>query len=290
MKYISQATILLLLTINLVSCENQTSKYHIEIEDLRPWCILEFDSLDRTPQERIDMLKDLGLNSYSYNWRERHLEETVDEFELAQTNGIEIISTLIWLNAKRDSVGKLSPRNKRMFRNLSKVENKPIIWVSFSNNFFKDKSQNESIEISVDMIKEVKKKVDSLGTRMALYNHDGWFGNPFNQLEVLEKLKDEEISIVYNFHHAHDYVEKHSEIIQKIIPYLSQVNINGMDKEKTKILDVGKGDYEFEMIKELIDNGFHGPWGILGHVKTDDVNKVLKRNLEGVKAFNSLNK
>ena len=288
MKIYLSSIVIFFAIIICFSCNNNKVKYHIDVSELRPWCILEFDSLDRTPIQRIEMLKKLGFNSYSYNWRERHLEETIDEFKLANSNGIDITSTLVWLNAKRDSLGKLSPRNKKMFDNLGIVDKKPTIWLSFSDNFFKDKTQKESVEIATEMIRFVKLKVDSIGSELALYNHNGWFGNPYNQLEILNELKDDEISIVYNFHHAQNFISDYSDIIQKLMPYLSQVNINGMDKEKTKILDVGKGDFEFDMIKELIDNGFEGPWGILGHVKTDDVEAVLKRNLEGVKKFNEL--
>jgi hypothetical protein len=47
------------------------------------------------------------------------------------------------------------------------------------------------------------------------------------------------------------------------------------------------GGYEFEMIKILKKNGFGGPWGILRHIKTEDVQKVLVRNTEGLKLLNA---
>jgi len=50
-------------------------------------------------------------------------------------------------------------------------------------------------------------------------------------------------------------------------------------------MPLGAGDYEEEMIKLLVQEGFNGPWGLLGHVEDEDVKSVLKRNIEG---FNSL--
>jgi hypothetical protein len=41
------------------------------------------------------------------------------------------------------------------------------------------------------------------------------------------------------------------------------------------------------MIKQLLDQGFNGPWGILGHIKTEDVQKVLERNIDGLNLMNS---
>ena len=139
----------------------------------------------------------------------------------------------------------------------------------------------------MEMIKFVKLKADELGCKLSLYNHRGWFGNPYNQLEILKRLDDESITMVYNFHHSHEYVDKFPEIVKKMKPYLSYVNLNGVKKEGPEILPIAKGEYEYEMIKCLIDEGYNGPWGILGHIKTEDVQIVLNRNIEGLKIFNS---
>jgi len=277
---------ILIISIYFTSC-NEKSDDFINTNEVIPWCILEFDSLDRTPVERITMLKEMGFSKYGYNWRDRHLIEMNNEFELAKKNNIEITSIFLWLNSERDSIGRLSNSNQQMLSNLSKVEYKPTIWLSFSNNFFENLNQEESINLAVDMIRFIKPKTDKLGCKLALYNHHGWFGNPYNQIEILEKLNDTSITMVYNFHHAHDYVDEFPKIVKMIKPHLSYVNLNGMKKNGNKILTIGEGDYEFEMIQDLIDEGFKGPWGILGHIKTEDVKKVLERNVEGLNFINS---
>lgn len=277
-------TILLLIVAN--SCSNNT-KNLIKVEEVSPWCILGFDSLERTPKQRIAMLKEMGFTRYGYNRGKGDFSEMKEEFTLAKDNNIDIVSVFLWLNAKRDSIGKLSPSNQTLLSNLKLVEQKPTIWLSFSNNFFKDLSQEESIQLSIEMIQFVKLKADQLGSKLALYNHHGWFGNPYNQVKILDELKDESITMVYNFHHAQEHVDEFPEIVNKIAPYLSFVNLNGVKKEGPQILPIGKGDYEFEMIEHLNKEGFNGPWGVLGHVKTEDVQKVLKRNLDGLKQWNS---
>ncbi len=284
-KYI-KLTIATFLLIVTNSCSNNT-KSLINVEEVSPWCILGFDSLERTPKQRIAMLKEMGFTRYGYNRGKGEFGEMQKEFNLAKANNIEIVSVFVWLNAKRDSIGKLSPSNQTLLSNLELVEQKPTIWLSFSNNFFKELSQEESIELSIEMIQFVKLKADQLGCKLALYNHHGWFGNPHNQVKILEKLKDDSITMVYNFHHAQEYVNEFPEIVKKITPYLSFVNLNGVKKEGPQILPIGKGDYEFEMMEHLNKEGFNGPWGILGHVKTEDVQKVLKRNVDGLKQWNS---
>ncbi|NER17576.1 TIM barrel protein [Spongiivirga citrea] len=231
------------------------------------------------------MLKEMGFTKYGYNWDNRHLLEMKDEFKLAKENDIEIVSIFLWLNAKRDSIGKLSPSNERMLSILKDVENKPIIWLSFSNNYFEDLNQEQSISLAIEFIKFIKLKADTIGCKVALYNHHGWFGNPHNQVEIIELLPQDSLSMVYNFHHAHQYVDEFPEIAKKIKPYLSYVTINGMKKEGPEILTIGEGDYENEMINILLDEGFVGPWGILGHIKSEDVQEVLERNINGLKSL-----
>jgi sugar phosphate isomerase/epimerase len=286
MKKLVKLNISLLLIVLIYSCSNKKENT-IKIEDLSPWCILGFDSLDRNPEERITMLKEMGFTKYGYNRGKGDLSEMKSEFKLAKENNIEINSIFLWLNAKRDSIGKLSPSNLELLNNLKEVDYKPTIWVSFSSNFFEDLNQEQSIELSIIMIKYIKQLADEIGCELALYNHNGWFGNPYNQLEIIEKLNDTSITIVYNFHHAHEYVDEFHEIVKKMTPHLSYVNLNGVKKDGEKILTIGEGDYELEMVKLLLEESYTGPWGILGHIKTEDVQKVLERNLEGLNQLNS---
>ncbi|WP_299184993.1 TIM barrel protein [uncultured Aquimarina sp.] len=181
----------------------------------------------------------------------------------------------------------MSSSNQELLRNLKEVEYKPTIWVSFSDNFFEGKNQEQSLQLSIEMIKYIKAKADEVGCKMALYNHRGWFGNPHHQIEILKQLNEKSLTMVYNFHHAQEYVDEFPEIVKKMKPYLSYVNLSGVKKEGPEILPIGKGDYEYEMIKSLLDEGYNGPWGILGHIKTEDVQKVLTRNMEGLKLINS---
>ena len=268
------------------SCTHSVEK-RIDIQEVSPWCILGFDSLNRTPAQRIALIQELGLKKYGYNKGKGDLSTMVKEFELAHEHDIEITSVFLWLNAKRDQIGNLSLANQELLHNLSLIEQKPTIWLSFSHNFFEDLSQEESIRLSVEMIQFIQSKTDELGCKLALYNHHGWFGNPYHQVKILEELKDESITLVYNFHHAQAYVDDFPDIAKKIKPYVSFVNVSGVKKEGPQIVTIGEGDHERDMIQQLQAEGFNGPWGILGHIKEEDVKAVLIRNMEGLKLLNS---
>lgn len=210
-----------------------------------------------------------------------------EEFALAKEKDMQIVSVFIWLNAKRDSIGKLSPSNEKLFNNIKEIENKPVLWLSFSNNYFEDLTQEEAVTLAIEYIKYIKTKADQVGCKLALYNHHGWFGNPDNQIEIIQKLPEDSLKMVYNFHHAHEYLDDYPSILKKIKPYLAYVNLNGMQKEGSKILTIGEGNYEYEMIKILLDEGYNGPWGVIGHLETEDVQKVLERNMKGLQLLNA---
>ncbi|MBT8219592.1 MAG: sugar phosphate isomerase/epimerase, partial [Bacteroidia bacterium] len=235
----------------------------------------------------ITMLKDMGFTKYGYEGEDEYLDEMSNEFELAKEHNIEISSVFLWLNAKRDSLGKFSPSNERILKILKGSLFKPTVWVSFSNNYFEDLNQEQSLTKAIEYIKFIKNKTDETGCKLALYNHHGWFGNPNNQVKIIEALAQDSLTMVFNFHHAHPYLDEFPEIVKMIKPYLSHVNINGMKKDGPKILTVGEGDYEFEMVKLLVDAGYQGPWGILGHIASEDVQKVLERNIKGINTLKS---
>lgn len=65
---------LLVLTILLITnCDTKdlkmTNSSLLDRNNLFAWCIIPYDSMNRTTEERITMLQDLGINDYAYDWR-----------------------------------------------------------------------------------------------------------------------------------------------------------------------------------------------------------------------------
>ena len=281
MKY--QTLFVLAILSLLISCTPSKYADAFEHENLYAWCIVPFDSLKRSPVERMDMLQRLGISKYAYDWRNENLPEMADELRLAQENGIEVIGVWMWLNAKRDSLQGVSAANEKVFSSIEEVGYKGQIWVSFNHNFFEGLTDSEALEKGAKMIEILSIRASALGCKVALYNHGDWFGEPENQIKIIEALPKEELGIIYNFHHGHLQIDTFSELAPKMTPYLWGVNLNGMKKEGPKILTIGEGDHEKQMIDLLIDNGYQGQWGILGHVDEADVELILKANLQGLK-------
>jgi len=188
MKNYKTLTILLFLLLAFIySCKNQ-KRVHFEMNNVFPWCIVAFDSKERSPAQRIQMLKELGFDKYAYDWRDRHLGEMESELKLAKENDIEVIAVWLWINAKRDSLDHLDPSNDRVFEILKGIELKTTIWLSFNSNYFEGITQQQSVQKATAMVEFINVKANKIGCKVALYNHGGWFGDPNNQVEIIKAL------------------------------------------------------------------------------------------------------
>ncbi|GAH59456.1 unnamed protein product [marine sediment metagenome] len=157
--------------------------------------------------------------------------------------------------------------------------------MSFNNNYFEGLSQEKSVQKGAAMVDYISLYAKSIGCDVALYNHSGWFGNPYNQIEIIKLLPQHNLQVVYNFHHSHKYIDDFSQLARDISPYLTAVNLNGVSDGGPKIMTIGEGENEKLMIEILLENGYKGPWGILGHVEDKDVKNVLERNLLGLESL-----
>ena len=151
------------------------------------------------------------------------------------------------------------------------------------------RSRIEQIEKSAAQLLPQVERAKKLGCSIGLYNHGGWGGEPENLVAVCEHLRTkhsaDNVGIVYNFHHGHGHIDRFSEAIAAMRPYLLCLNLNGMvrdgDKRDRKIQPLGQGEFDLTLLKQVVDSGYKGPIGIIGHTN-DDVELRLRDNLEGL--------
>ena len=277
---------------SLIGCKMNTTDQQTATLDqsrLIAWCIVPYDSQERGPAERVNMLQKLGFGSYAYDWRTKHLDSFSEEIKLARQSDIEISAVWMWIDGNADTTGKLSGDNERLLHIIQESGLQTEIWLGINHNFFDDTSDEpERIRKAGEFITYLQQRIAPLDCSLALYNHGDWFGDPENQLKIINSLdKPDAVGIVYNFHHGHQQVDKFAELLDQMLPYLSAVNLNGMRVEGPKILPIGEGEREAQMIAELLQAGYDGPIGILGHVEDEDVALVLQRNLDGLAMITS---
>ena len=253
----------------------------LAMDDLVAWCIVPFDSRKRTPEERITMLERLGFKRYAYDWRAEHLPDTARELRLAREHGIRVEAVWMWIDAGSDRPGKLSEANERLLGALKEAGVSTQIWVGFAPNYFEGRGEEEKVARGVEMVRYLSERAAETRSRVALYNHGDWFGEPENEIRILQALPGREIGLVYNFHHGHDHIARFDALVKTMRPYLWVVNLNGMRPEGPMILPFGTGTDERRMLRAVLDSGFTGPFGVLGHVDAD-VEEILQGNLRGL--------
>lgn len=263
------------------SSQKNTGTGLFDRENLVAWCIVPFDKMKRTPAERAAMLKELGITQLAYDWRDEHLPTMEEEIRTLKRNNIRLKSVWFWVNGGPD--GALDRANDFILNTLKENDVRTELWLSFNDRFFAGISDEDKLKKAVSTVGNILERAREIGCTVHLYNHGSWFGEPENQVKIIETLGVKDIGIVYNFHHARHQVSQFPALLKMMKPYLTTVNINGMKEGGPMILTVGDGDKELGMLRQLKASGYKGSIGILSHVDNEDAKIVLQRNLEGLK-------
>ena len=245
--------------------------------NLAAWCIVPFDASHRGPVERAEMLKKLGLTKLAYDWRDEHVPTFEQEILALQKQDIEFFA--YWCPMSAD------PAYRSMMGLIEKYQLHPQIWMVAPAA--EAESQEKRVELNAQAMLPFVEEAKRLGCRLALYNHGGWSGEPENMIAMAQWLRQhagtESVGIVYNFHHGHEHLGQFPAAFQKMLPYLTCVNLNGMTIGGQQILPVGQGQEDRRVLEMIRDSGYHGPIGILGHRAEIDAEKALRENLAGLK-------
>jgi len=249
--------------------------------NLVAWCIVPFDAKKRGPEARAAMLEDLGIKRFAYDYRAEHIPTFDAEIDALKKHGIEL--TAWWFPTS------LNDEAKNILAVLKRHGEHPQLWVMGSGApTGSPEEQKARIESEAKRIAEIAVAAKAIGSTVALYNHDNWFGEPENQIAIIERLKQDGIAnvgIVYNLHHGHEHLNRFPALLAKMKPYLLALNINGMvaggDKTGRLILPIGQGDLELELLKTIRDSGWQGPIGILNHTD-EDAEARLRDNMQGL--------
>ncbi|MDO8540070.1 MAG: TIM barrel protein [Opitutaceae bacterium] len=250
-------------------------------DNVQAWCIVPFDAKKRSSEERAEMLQAIGLRRYAYDYRPEHIATFDREIEVMKQRGIEI--TAWWFPQKVDDTAKL------IFAAIKRHAIKPALWISGGGPPAKTpEEQTARVAAEAARIRPIAEVARSLGCPIALYNHGGWFGDPENQLAVIEALRRDgiaDVGLVYNFHHAHEHVRMFATLWPRISARVVAVNLSGVvengDRTDRKIMYLGEGDQELAMLRIIRASGWRGQVGILCHRTDVDAESALRRNLAG---------
>lgn len=243
-----------------------------EKQKLVAWCIVPFDSKMRGPAARAEMLVKLGIKRVAYDWRAKDIPTFEEEILQYKKHGLEYFAFWDW----HDSMTPL----------IKKYGIKPQVWIIAQSPA--EGTQEEKIAASAKSIMHLVETTRELGLKLGIYNHGGWSGEPENMVAVCNYLREKHdashVGLVYNFHHGHDHIDRFANALKTMKPYLHCLNLNGMNAgAKPKILPIGDGEFETQMIKTLQASGYTGPIGILDHRSDTDTEIALQANINGMK-------
>lgn len=242
-------------------------------ENLVAWCIVPFDAKKRGPEERAAMLEQLGIRRLAYDWRPEHVATFDAEIKATKKRGIEF--TAFW------------GRHDEAFRLFEKHGVKPQIWVMLPK--VDAPTQEERVRQAAERMLPIVERARAFGCQLGIYNHGGWGGEPENMIAVTHFLHKAHgathVGIIYNLHHGHDHLDRFPAALAAMKPHLLCLNLNGMtkdgDKRGMKILPLGQGEMDLQLLKNIRDSGYRGPIGILNHTN-EDAEARLKDNLDGL--------
>lgn len=252
-------------------------------KNLVAWCIVPFDGKKRGPAERAEMLEELGIKKFAYDYRAEHIPTFEQEIEETRKRGIEI--TAWWFPMQ------LNEEAKHILSVIAKHQIKPQLWVMGGGNAnMTPEEESQFVQSEVQRLRPIADAASELGCKVGLYNHGGWFGVPENMVKLKKAIDRPNVGIVYNLHHAHDELERLPFVLDLLAPHLLVLNVNGMqsggDKVGKKILIIGEGDRDEEVFAAIKFSKYRGPIGILNHTDAD-ARLQLQANLKGLEKLNA---
>lgn len=265
---------LLLLLISVYSvCSVVQAADVFDKSNLAAWCIVPFDAKKRSPEERAEMVAKMGIKKVAYDWRAEHVAEFEREILAYQKHGIEMFA--FW------------GVHDEAFRLFEKYKLHPQLWVMMKGT---GETEEAKVKSAAEGLLPVLEKAKKLGSKVGIYNHGGWGGEPENMIAVCEFLKKNHdtgnIGIIYNLHHGHGHLDRLPKAIEAMKPWLLCLNLNGMDLDGEakgrKILPLGVGTQDVKVLRQIRASGYSGPIGILNHTNEDAEGRLLD-NLDGLK-------
>jgi sugar phosphate isomerase/epimerase len=241
-------------------------------DNLVAWCIVPFDAKKRGPEERAAMLEKMGIQRLAYDYRAEHIPTFDAELDALQRHHIEL--TAWWFPTELNDEAKL------ILDVIARHGVHPQLWVMGGGGPVKDDAEQRArVEAEAARIRPIAEAAAKAGCKVALYNHGAWFGEPENQLAIIEKLGMPNVGMVYNFHHGHEHLERLPALFPKMLPHLFALNLNGMTRDGEnsgkKIMPLGQGDLDLSLLRMIRDSGWRGPVGILNHTDEDAEARLL---------------
>jgi len=246
-------------------------------QNLTAWCVVPFDAKKRGPEERAEMLQRLGFKNFAYDWRPKDVPTFDEEVDALKKHGINLVAWWFPTDAG-------DPNARTILEVIKRHGIHPQLWVMGSGSPTRTEAEQEQrIDEEAERIRKIVELAAPYACKVELYNHNGWFGQPDNEVAVIKRLKQKAVDgvgMVYNFSHGHGDIADFPAIWKRIEHYVVAVNVSGMATSE-RLIPPSQGDKELDMLRVIQESGWHGPLGLIAE-QGGDAEVTLGNNLRGL--------
>ncbi len=277
-------TVVLGVTSGSAALADKVAPEHLfDRDNLIAWCIVPFDGKKRGPEARAAMLERLGFRHFAYDWRAEHVPTFDAEVDALAKHRVGLDA--FWCP------GELNADSRAILDLLRRRGVHAELWVMLgtaNDLIVTPEEQAKRVDAACVQAQAAGRGGEAIGCSVALYNHGGWFGEPENQLAIIDRLKSQGVGgvgMVYNLHHGQPQLGRLAATLKAAMPYLRAINLDGVDRAgepgARKILPLGQGAMDLAILRTIRASGYGGRIGILGHTD-DDAEERLQDNLDGL--------
>jgi sugar phosphate isomerase/epimerase len=260
-----------------VSTDNTGQPGLFDQANLTAWCVVPFDAKKRGPEARAEMLQRLGFKNFAYDWRAKDVPTFDSEVEALNKHGVNLAAWWFPTDAG-------DPTARTILEVIKRHGVHPQLWVMGSGAPTKSDAEYEKrTDEEADRIRKIVDLAAPYDCKVELYNHNGWFGQPDNEVAVIKRLKEKgvgNVGMVYNFSHGHADIAEFPAIWKRIQPYVVAVNVSGMVTDG-RLIPPSQGDKELDMLRTIEQSGWRGPIGLIAE-QGADAEITLGNNLRGL--------
>jgi len=245
--------------------------------NLTAWCVVPFDAKTRGSVERAEMLHRLGFQHFAYDWREKDVASFDAEIEAVTARHIHLAAWWFPTDAA-------DPHARSILEAIGRHGVHPQLWVMGGGpETHSEAEQTSRVAAEATRIAAIVALAAPSGCAVELYNHNGWFGKPDNELAVIAELARRGlrgVGMVYNFSHGHADMADFPAVWRRMQPAVVAVNVTGMVADE-RLIPPSQGDRELAMLRTIVESGWQGPVGLIAE-QGGDAEVTLGRGLRGL--------
>jgi len=223
------------------------------------------------------MLQRLGFQNFAYDWRSKDVPTFDAEVEALTQHGVNLVAWWFPTDAG-------DPNAKVILEVIQRHHIHPQLWVMGSGGPTRTEAeQAQRTDEEAERIRRIVELAAPYGCQVELYNHNGWFGRPDNEVAVIERLKQRGVGgvgMVYNFSHGHADIADFPAVWKRIEHYVVAVNVSGMVTGE-RLIPPSQGDKELDMLRTIQRSGWHGRIGLIAE-QGGDAEVTLRNDLRGL--------